>query len=242
MAPVDLLSLLNAPFAMVKQLQVSALTNALVAACAEVVADYVVAQRTFVHSIGDDTIHPAGDYASAVAAAVSATLAATSGTSGGSHVVAPTVLPPDGPTAACAVCAVINNSERTIELLESLLAHIDRGGETEEEVEAAGGGLEDLSLAEGGVDPLGQQRKKRLYEVRTPGLKRPKRHSVPTHRLRPPGCAVLRLPVAGCPREAPRVFGIWSLAETLARADGRRDRVVCGGWGHRGQGAAAAER
>lgn len=107
--PIDLLSFLNAPFASLKGLQVPSLTNAVVAVCAEVVVGYAGLQREYVQSVGASSLKPADLKPPA----------------GGS----------DSTLAAAAVCAVINDAEKTIEMLEKLGEHIDEGVEEDEEVE-----------------------------------------------------------------------------------------------------------
>lgn len=110
MAPTDLLTMLIAPFGSLKALQVPALTNALVSVCGDVLAYYAALLRSFVTSVGDDVLQGGG--------------------SGGTVAVP---LPTTPSIAGAAVCAVLNNAERTIEMIDQLGAHVDAGEDDEEE-------------------------------------------------------------------------------------------------------------
>ena len=97
MAPIDLLTMLNAPFASLKSLQVPALTNALVGVCADTLTYYAGLQRAYVATVGNMVLND--------------------GEGGGKD---GTPLPNSPSVAAEAVCAVLNNAERTIEMIDQV--------------------------------------------------------------------------------------------------------------------------
>ena len=117
MAPVDLLSMLNAPFTNVAALQVPALTNALVAVCAEVIVSYAAMQRQLLHTIGHGLLHlkhnPDGGALPIRSAADDE----------GPEVEVPN----DGRVSAHIVCAVLMSCSTIVAMLTSLVAQIDLG-------------------------------------------------------------------------------------------------------------------
>ena len=72
MAPIDLLAMLDAPFASLASLQVPALTNALVRVCGEVLAFYANLMRAFIQAVGDAVLGGglSGDVAAGAAAGI----------------------------------------------------------------------------------------------------------------------------------------------------------------------------
>jgi hypothetical protein len=104
MAPYDLLRMLNEPFAPLVSLQVPALTNALVGVCADVLTYYASLQRMFITSVGNELLER---------------------TLGGGG-VSSLPMPATPFLAAGAVCSVLNNAERTIEMVTQIGTHVDR--------------------------------------------------------------------------------------------------------------------